>query len=113
MQSFTPRTSFELNGRLGSVTDYRGPSDHRRNFSYVREGPWKYYVNYDGSDAQLFDLATNVSESINLADQHRDVVERLHGALLKWNESMPMDAGDPAFDPDQPAAAIPAASERN
>jgi uncharacterized sulfatase len=79
----------------------------------VREGKWKYLVNYDGSDAQLFDLATDVSESINLVEQHRNVVDRLHGALLKWNESMPIDAGDPAFDPDQPAAVLPGSSDQN
>lgn len=63
----------------------------------VRDGKWKYLVNYDGSDPQLYDLTVDASESINLADSEDEVVQRLHGALIAWNSSMPIDAGDPAF----------------
>lgn len=65
----------------------------------VRDGNWKYLVNYDGSDAQLFDLDADVSESQNLVADQPQIVERLHAALTRWNALMPVDAGDPAFDP--------------
>ncbi len=67
----------------------------------VRDGKWKYLVNYDGSDPQLYDLDADPSESVNLASAQNEVVSRLHAALMTWNASMPVDAGDPAFRSDQ------------
>jgi uncharacterized sulfatase len=64
----------------------------------VRDGKWKYLVNYDGSDPQLYDLDADVAESRNLADEKKEVVARLHAALMTWNASMPKDAGDPTFE---------------
>lgn len=61
----------------------------------VREGQWKYYVNYDRSDPQLYDIEADVSETANLAARHPDVVERLDRLVTDWNASMPVDAGDP------------------
>jgi len=59
----------------------------------VREGKWKYLVNYDGSTPQLYDLEADPSESTNVATEHPDVVKRLHDAVTVWNEGMPQDAG--------------------
>ena len=67
----------------------------------VRDGQWKYLVNYDGSDPQLYDLDADPSESVNLASAGNEVVRRLHAALMTWNSAMPVDAGDPAFRSDQ------------
>lgn len=55
----------------------------------VRDGKWKYYVNYDGSDQQLFDLEADTSESNNVASYHPDVKQRLHTAVMRWNSSLP------------------------
>ena len=63
----------------------------------ARKGKWKYYVNYDGGQPQLYDLETDAAESKNVADDHPDVVRRLHKALMQWNTAMPTDAGDPEF----------------
>ena len=57
----------------------------------IRHERWKYYVNFDGSDRQLYDLETDLSESKNLIDDHPDVAERLHRALGAWNATMPKD----------------------
>lgn len=61
----------------------------------VREGVWKYYVNYDGSDPQLYNLKDDVSETQNIIKKHQDIALQLHQQLMKWNERMPKDAGDP------------------
>jgi uncharacterized sulfatase len=61
----------------------------------VRDGKWKYYVNYDGSDRQLYDLSADVSETKNVAGENPAVADRLHKAVLEWNAALPADAGDP------------------
>ena len=64
----------------------------------VRDGKWKFSVNYDGSSPQLYDLSDDISETRNIADEHPEVAERLKQALLKWNATLPADAGK-EFDP--------------
>ena len=59
----------------------------------VREGKWKYYVNYDGSGRQLYDLSTDVSETKNVAGDNPAVADRLHRAVWEWNAALPADAG--------------------
>lgn len=63
----------------------------------VRQGKWKYYVNYDGSAPQLFDLEADVSESKNVIGKYLDVARHLHQILFQWNATMLPDAGDPRF----------------
>ena len=63
----------------------------------ARHGKWKYYVNYDGSNRQLYDLEKDISETKNLQSEHKKVSNRLHKALMQWNQSLPPDAGDPRF----------------
>lgn len=60
----------------------------------VRHGNWKYYVNYDGSDRQLYDLNADISEKSNIIGNNAQIAERLHQAITKWNAGMPADAGD-------------------
>jgi uncharacterized sulfatase len=60
----------------------------------VRHGPWKYFVNYDGSDPQLYDLDADISETMNVVDSHPEIARRLHKELTEWNAAMPADAGD-------------------
>jgi uncharacterized sulfatase len=63
----------------------------------VRDGNWKFLINYDGSSSQLYDIVADSAESKNLADEHPDIVARLKAAVFQWNAGMPKDAGDPAF----------------
>ncbi len=67
----------------------------------VRDGKWKFLINYDGSDPQLYDLDADISETTNLADQHPDVAERLRRAVFAWNATLPVDAGSPSFAEEQ------------
>ncbi|MEM9824990.1 MAG: sulfatase-like hydrolase/transferase [Planctomycetota bacterium] len=69
----------------------------------VREGDWKYLVNYDGSQPQLYDLKSDRSESNNLVNDHPELARRLHLAVNQWNRAMPQDAGNPNAKTIQPA----------
>lgn len=63
----------------------------------MRDGKWKFLINYDGSDAQLYDLNVDISESRNLADAQPDIVTKMKLAVSEWNARMPKDAGDAGF----------------
>lgn len=74
----------------------------------VRDGKWKYLVNYDGSDRQLYDLHSDPSESRNLAEQHPQVADRMQQSVMDWNSELPVDAGDPNWVDDQASTVVPA-----
>ncbi|NQV25319.1 MAG: sulfatase-like hydrolase/transferase [Rhodopirellula sp.] len=59
----------------------------------MRDRNWKLLCEYDGSDAELYDLATDPSETNNVASEHTDVVARLTKQVVAWHESMPQDNG--------------------
>ena len=63
----------------------------------VRDGNWKYLVNIDGSDPQLYDLPKDPGETKNLAKMNPEIVKKLHKALMRWNSKMPIDGTDPTF----------------
>ena len=63
----------------------------------MRAGKWKFLINYDGSEPQLYDLESDVGETLNLVADHPEVAEDLKIALFEWNGTMPADAGDPSF----------------
>ena len=56
-------------------------------------GDWKLLCEYDGSDAELYDLAANPSEAANVAAENPDVVETLTRAVTQWHAAMPPDNG--------------------
>ncbi|MDF1657325.1 MAG: sulfatase-like hydrolase/transferase [Verrucomicrobiales bacterium] len=63
----------------------------------VRDGKWKFLINYDDSEPQLFNLEEDISESNNLAGENPEIVARLKAAVFAWNAQMPKDAGDPDY----------------
>lgn len=65
----------------------------------ARAGKWKFYMNYDQTGIQLYDLEQDISETRNQAAQHPDLVKRLQQAVYEWNSSLPADAGDPNWRP--------------
>lgn len=93
-------------GSRGAPLFFRRPPD-RPGFGHgldednpdlaVRDGKWKYLVNLDGSEPQLYDLVADAAETTNLASDHPDIVERLHTAVTTWNASLPKDATDPTW----------------
>lgn len=50
----------------------------------VRDGDWKLLMNPDGSDIELYNLATDRGESDNLAASHPQIVESLRPGLERW-----------------------------
>ncbi len=57
----------------------------------VRDGQWKLVCELDGTQPQLFDLSKDVSEQNNVADSHKQIVNRLKKSLLDWNATLPED----------------------
>ena len=59
----------------------------------MREGNWKLLCEYDGTDAELYNMTSDRAEKNNVADTNQDVVKRMTKAVLAWHASMPEDAG--------------------
>ncbi len=87
-------------GRVAPIF-WRRPPD-RPGFGYgqkednpdlaVRDGRWKFLINFDRSDPQLYDLAEDMSETRNLVQVEREIAARLEKAVFAWNATMPDDA---------------------
>lgn len=60
----------------------------------VRDGPWKFLCEYDGTEPELYDMDRDRGETNNLATENLDVVERMTDSLLAWHKAMPPDRGD-------------------
>ena len=50
----------------------------------IREGPWKFLVNPDGSEARLFQLEDDPGEQTNLLTSQPEQVAKLFGKLGQW-----------------------------
>jgi len=59
----------------------------------ARDGKWKFLINYDRSDPQLYDLSADISESRNLVSAEPAVAARLEQVIFEWNAALPQDAG--------------------
>ena len=59
----------------------------------VRSGKWKFLCEYDGSQAALYDMESDLGESHNLAASEPTIVARLKAGLLAWHHRMPKDNG--------------------
>ena len=53
-------------------------------FSSIRDGRWKLYYNYTDSSIELYDLATDIGETTDLAGQRPGVVHQLGNRLIAW-----------------------------
>lgn len=68
-------------------------------FGAVREGNWKLVVNPFDPAIQLFDLAADVGESRDLANEQSEVAKRLHQCWLDWSATLPPRANPPVAKP--------------
>ena len=55
----------------------------------MRDGDWKLLVNADGTDIELYNLATDPNESKNIATENPDIAKRMVTAALNWRKSLP------------------------
>ena len=83
------RTIFWEYGRKSPLFHYPGPEYDRSPHLAVREGQWKLLVNANGSQTELYDLATDAYETNNVAAVHSDISDRLKQAALAWKKSLP------------------------
>ena len=75
-------------GRNESFSHPRQRPDRSPNLA-MRDGDWKLLVNDDGTGAELYDLATDVGETRDVAGDHPEVVERLRRTVLQWRRALP------------------------
>jgi N-acetylgalactosamine-6-sulfatase len=61
----------------------------------VREGNWKLLLNPDRSRVELYDIPRDPSETTNLAERERGVVQRMSEMALAWQKTLPEGPRDP------------------
>lgn len=76
-------TLFWEYGRNNESFRYPQGRDKSPNLA-MRVGNWKLLVNDDGSGTELYDLAIDPSEQMNVASQHAKLVSDLQPKLLAW-----------------------------
>ena len=60
----------------------------------MRSGQWKLLCEYDGTDAELYNLENDREEQNNIATSHPEVVVReCRESLVAWHKSLPPDNG--------------------
>ena len=74
---------WEWRGGVVGGPEYRPPR------LAVREGKWKLFCEYDGSNRQLYDIPADPEERRNVAAEHPGIAGRLAKMLLAWKQSLP------------------------
>lgn len=67
--------------------DYSGAPDKHfraRPFGIVRDGDWKLIEHFEDNRFELFNLAEDIGETTDVAEQHPDVTRRLASQLKNW-----------------------------
>lgn len=76
-------------GRNTNGFDFpRNRHDHSPNVS-LRDGKWKFLVNADGSNGQLYDLSVDRDEATNVAAENPETAAKLKDLALRWRKSLP------------------------
>lgn len=61
----------------------------------MREADWKLLLNPDRSRVELYDVRRDPMQVDNVAEQHRDVVERMAAQVIAWSKELPAGPFDP------------------
>ncbi len=77
-----------------------GKSEHQSPTFAMRDGRWKFLINPDGSEAQLFDLEADEGESTNLLSQHSERAAAMSAQISAWADELGY-----AFDREAPLTA--------
>jgi arylsulfatase A-like enzyme len=70
----------------------------------MREGSWMLVEYYDGQKSELYDLATDPSEKVDLAAQHPERVEKMSASLETWRNDLRVQRNRPNPDFDETKA---------
>ena len=96
----------------GNNCDYdeqRDPLFRSRPCSVIRKGKWKLIQYFESGDLELFDLSSDLGETVNLAVSNPTVVDTLFSELKSWQvqtaAAIPQTA-NPKFDEAAERAAI-------
>jgi len=82
------RTLYWEYGRNNSSFVFPKERDRSPNLA-IREGDWKFLINFDGTGAELYNLKTDGNEMTNLVSENPKMAEKLKTKLLKWRNSLP------------------------
>lgn len=63
--------------------------NNRRPDLAIRRGPWKFVCDFDGQNAELYNIVEDESEQRNVVSQQAEVAMQLSDAVLKWNSELP------------------------
>ncbi|GFE90026.1 N-acetylgalactosamine-6-sulfatase [Steroidobacter agaridevorans] len=55
----------------------------------IRSGDWKLLARGDGTDAELYNLATDPSESSNVAKDNPEIAKSLTEKVVRWRKTLP------------------------
>ena len=66
---------------------FRTPQNQSPTFA-IRDGRWKFLVNPDGSEAQLFDLEADEAETTNLLSTHSNRSAAMAVQLSEWADEI-------------------------
>jgi arylsulfatase A-like enzyme len=76
----------------------------------IREGDWKLFVNHNGTEAQLYNIAADPAETEDLSSQYPTEVKALTEKTLAWVKSLPSSpARDEVAATGRPVASRPSA----
>jgi hypothetical protein len=77
-----------------------GKPEHQSPTFAMRDGRWKFLINPDGSEAQLFDLQADEGETTNLLSQQPERATAMAAQISAWADNLGY-----AFDPEAPLTA--------
>jgi N-acetylgalactosamine-6-sulfatase len=80
---------WEWRGGVAGNPDYRPPR------LAVRDGRWKLFCDFDGGNAQLYDVPADPEERSDLAAEEPAVVARLKKQALAWKQTLPQGPVEP------------------
>jgi arylsulfatase A-like enzyme len=60
----------------------------------VREGDWKLHLEPGKARRELYNLAQDIGEKVNVAERQPDVAARLEKQALEWYAELPKDKGE-------------------
>ena len=67
-----------------------GDMVHKSPMLAIREGNWKLLMNPDRSRIELYDIFNDPTELDNVANQYKNLVNKLSRQLLKWQATLPL-----------------------
>jgi hypothetical protein len=65
-----------------------GKPEHQSPTFAIRDGRWKFLINPDGSEAQLFDLETDEGETTNLLSKHSSRAAAMAARISEWADDI-------------------------